>query len=255
MKQAGTKTFKIAAFFLFFLNSCISEKENVMRNSDIGLIIINKGDFENRFIPIVQNFNEQVFYSVLNSMKEQLKLSNNFNSRLQIGDHNISFEEIHSIDDSSLLFKKKILEEVIEKYAPQKIDSLDRMVDIDILQPMLFYTSAEYFKDKFYHDLLYYPPLEFTIIFNKIDVEANKPASSEVEFINPYYPLCNDLEEEGQIYHLILKKEMLIKLKGELHQMKATGMGKKMAYDFAFLEHVLNEAIHEKILVIRQITP
>lgn len=256
MKQKNSLLIVWILVFIF-LYSCTSKNENIMRNRDIGFMVINKDHFENNFRGIVQDFNEQAFYSIVKEMDQQLNKSDTVTEKLEIKRHDISFETLYDVDDSSFFYKKKILEEVIQKYITGRTDTLmSGKVGIDILQPILFYTSSAFFRDKFYYDLLYYPPVEFKTLFNIVEKEASKSTSSEVEYFNPYYPLCERLEEDDQIYHLILKKEMLVKLKDKLMQMKATFVSeKKLECDLVFLEYILDEAMEDQFLLIMQTTP
>lgn len=224
-----------------------------IRNEEISFLFINKSDFEDKFRPLVKDLDKEKLISILSKMEASLKDSGSTSLSQSKGEYYLGY--LYDFDDSVLTLKKRIFAEISEKYKSSEISNTKKELEIDILQPILFFLASDAGKNEFYADLQYHPSMELSTLFDSIDEEFNNADPINIEYINPYSPLCEGLEDVDQIYHAVVKKKLvegvLIKLKNKLEKVRDSNIEGELKGLIA----IFTDALNDKVLVVRQLTP
>jgi hypothetical protein len=249
-RRNDTKYFIIIAIVIF-LFSC-SKRKPVMRNHDINIIVLNKNAYEEQFKKFTNTISTSSFRDMIDKMLNIKKGTD----EILINKNSVSFSEFYEVEILDTL-QQNVFVEVAEKYKTITNDSiLKTKLDIDILQPILFYTAAEYFNSKYYCDLAYHPPVELSNTFKSVLQEYGKSESNLIEFVNPYEPLAKDVADKGGIYHIALTKEMLTILQRELqHQKENIKNSSEISNDLSYLNEIFSKGIKSESIIIMQFMP
>lgn len=244
----------IYSIFLFLASGCEHKKDNMqIRNEEVSFLFINKSDFENKFKPFVKDLNKERFISMLFEMEQTLKDSGSTSFSQAKGKDDLDY--LYDFDDSVLTLKKQIFTEISEKYKSSDISNSKKEIEIDVLQPILFFNASDVGKTVFYSDLQYHPSMELSMLFDSIDEEVNKPDSANIEYINPYSPLCEGLEDVDQIYHAVIKKKLVESVLEKLKNKIKSVNDPRIEGELKVLIEIFTDALNDKVLVIRQLTP
>lgn len=257
MEQAmriSSRCFILSMLFLLSI-SCSQKKDNIMtRDREIGLIFLNKDEYEINFKGLMRNLNKPSFDIAIEEL--MANVTNESSQNVDEDGREFNIEDLYSITNESRKANKKRLIEVLEKYKRSKTDEGFDDLGIDVLQPLLLNTAAAYFKNLSYCDLVYYPPRELSSVFNLLKQEINSSNSSKIEFENPYLPKCKNLEEIDQVYHAKLNLEVLRTIESEIKVLQKTmERNSKIENNINFIDHVIERAITGDVIVIVQILP
>lgn len=236
---------------IIFLVSC-AKKKSIMRNLDVSIIVLDKVAYEKDFKKLTNSINLQSFQEITSKMKDVNVEAN----EIMIAGKAIRFGQIYKADEMSDLHKIAFKESV-ERYEQIQNDSeLRSQLDFDVLQPLLYYTSSRYFKDKFYLDLAYHPPFELSKVFEPFFKEFGAAQPTMIELVNPYAPMMEHIFDSGGIYYVALKPELLIILQQRLEQMVRTvSNAKELECDVLFLKEIIESGIKNESLIIMQVMP
>jgi hypothetical protein len=164
-----------------------------MRNLDISIIVLDKVAYEQDFKKLTNSIDVLSFREITSKMINESAESN----EITVAEKAIRFGQIYKADEMNDL-QKMAFKESVEKYEHIQNDSvLKSQLDFDVLQPILYYTSARYFKNKFYLDLAYHPPFELSKVFEPFFKEFGAAQPTMIELINPFAPMMEDVFESG----------------------------------------------------------
>jgi hypothetical protein len=214
-----------------------------IRDWDISIRVVNKDDYTKTFRPLLKDsINHEAFIDLINRMKGEALKENHSRNRF-------SLTQLFDLSDIKIIQKQAEFKSTVDSYITEgKLKTTH--LDFDILQYLFSYTSSEYFKESFYIDLAYHPPVELSPVFANALAEINKANSKEVTFINPFLPYCEDLEEEGQIYHAIVSKHILNLTYAELQKKNSSE-----DEDLRYLLEVFEKGVKGQVIIFFVVTP
>jgi hypothetical protein len=228
------------------------KKTKIMRNFDIDIIALNSDAYNNTYKPLIANLNAGSLNKVVQLMENN---PNDGGGQKKMSNIKIHFDDVFESTTSPEL-EEKIFQSVAEKYknSPNN-ETFREKIDIDILQPVLFFTSSEYFREKFQSDLFYHPPLVISGIFKPFYNELNIKVSDKIEFINPFTPFLENIETDGQIYHVILKKAMVSQIKGLFDDIQDRTLKEhpEIKNDFIFLNDMFQKALSNEVIIVMRL--
>lgn len=245
------QAFFLIIIFVGSLFSCSHRKE-VMRNYDINIIVLNKHAYQEVFRKLIDGISVSSLHEIVGRMNGVI----DGKSETALNAEKFSFDELYDTDTLRDL-REQAFREVSAKYFKYQNDSMLRsQLDVDILQPILFFTASAHFSDKFYLELAYHPPMELSKVFTPFFQEYGKAQPVLIELVNPYEPMAANLAEMGAVYHVLLKPEMIAILQKELENKESTLKNpKEIKEDIDFLKETFKSGMLGESLVVLQVTP
>ena len=226
------------------------------RSFDFRLLILDRGNYEGVFMPIVKDFNPKAFKEILSVMNDNLKDADSFQDKIVVNGTSIPLEVIYGLEEYNELSKSSFLERSTS-FLQVEDEKLVGALGWGILREVMTFTSSKFDNLGFYLSRSYRIPYGISVAFADIHEEAMKVNSSSVEIINPFFPFLEwdgeDLSFEGPYYHE-LKVEMLTRIKDELIQNKdKLSKSEELRLNYEFVLYVLDEAIDKRLIILNEV--